>query len=83
MSACSIRGILLADTETLRAGNAQFDKPFEDLQGNVWLTTASQGLWKWNGSSFTSWPTLAGSGLGDLKLGASRLVSYVDIGYVN
>ena len=24
----------------------------EDLQGNVWITSAEAGLWKWNGTSF-------------------------------
>lgn len=28
------------------------DDMLEDLQGNIWITTAEFGLWKWNGTGF-------------------------------
>jgi ligand-binding sensor domain-containing protein len=33
----------------------------EDAKGNVWVTTADAGLYKWDGSSWTQWPTLGGT----------------------
>ena len=27
----------------------------QDPQGNIWATTPSNGLWKWNGSSWQNW----------------------------
>jgi ligand-binding sensor domain-containing protein len=33
----------------------------EDAKGNVWVTTADAGLYKWDGSRWTQWPTLGGT----------------------
>jgi len=42
----------------LHPAGAQLDDMLEDLQGNIWITSAASGLWKWNGASFDNWPTL-------------------------
>jgi ligand-binding sensor domain-containing protein len=66
---------------TLHQGGAPFGAALEDLAGNVWLTTASQGLWKWNGTSFQNWPTLGGTGtITGLGMDATGLV-YVSTWY--
>ena len=44
----------------------------EDPQGNVWVTTASDGLFKWNGSQWEHWPILGGSGITTTGLGLDR-----------
>jgi ligand-binding sensor domain-containing protein len=44
-----------------RGGGASLGDLVQDPQGNVWGTTSSQGLWKWNGTSWQSWPQLAGT----------------------
>ena len=33
----------------------------EDPQGNVWVTTADAGLYKWDGSNWQQWPILGGT----------------------
>jgi len=39
----------------------QMDGMFEDISGNVWVTTGQYGLFKWNGASWKNWPTLGGT----------------------
>ncbi len=66
---------------TLHQGGAPFGAALEDLAGNVWLTTAGQGLWKWNGTSFQNWPTLGGTvTITGLDMDATGLV-YVSTWY--
>ncbi len=40
---------------TYRSSAIQLGGILEDLQGNVWFTTSSSGLIKWNGASFQSY----------------------------
>jgi ligand-binding sensor domain-containing protein len=39
-----------------------FGSMMEDNDGNIWLigNVGSHGLWKWDGESFTHWPTIGG-----------------------
>jgi ligand-binding sensor domain-containing protein len=39
----------------------QMDAMLSDLQGNIWVTTAQYGLFKWNGATWRNWPTLGGT----------------------
>jgi ligand-binding sensor domain-containing protein len=39
----------------------QMDGMFADLQGNIWVTTAQYGLFKWNGAQWRNWPTVGGT----------------------
>ena len=39
----------------------QMDGMLADLEGNIWVTTAQYGLFKWNGGSWRNWPTLGGT----------------------
>ncbi|MDQ6655958.1 MAG: dockerin type I domain-containing protein, partial [Verrucomicrobiota bacterium] len=50
------------NTWTLRGGDGpQLDSLLQDARGNVWATTGSYGLLKWNGSSWQSWGNLGGT----------------------
>ena len=55
-------------TWTLHPTPGPLGDMLEDPQGNVWVTTADAGLYKWDGSNWQQWPTLGGtatiSGLG-------------------
>jgi ligand-binding sensor domain-containing protein len=49
-------------TWALHAGNAPvLESLMQDPQGNIWATTPSNGLWKWNGSSWQNWATVGGT----------------------
>jgi ligand-binding sensor domain-containing protein len=46
---------------TLHNSPYQMDSMLADLQGDIWVTTSQYGLFKWNGSSWQSWPTVGGT----------------------
>jgi len=65
----------------LHAGNAPALEGFEqDAQGNIWAATGSNGLWRWNGSSWRNWPQLGGtatiSGVGKDKNGVAYVATW-------
>ena len=47
---------------TIRSdGPPEIDTLAQDPQGNIWAATARDGLWRWNGTSWRSWPILGGT----------------------
>src|SRR5690348_6857423 len=40
--------------------SAQLDGLLPDPNGNIWIASAQQGLWRWNGTTCANWPTLGG-----------------------
>ena len=47
---------------TIRSdGPPEIDSLAQDTQGNIWAATGRDGLWRWNGTSWRSWPILGGT----------------------
>ena len=40
--------------------SAQLDGLLPDPDGNIWIASVQQGLWRWNGTACANWPTLGG-----------------------
>jgi hypothetical protein len=40
--------------------SAQLDGMLADPDGNIWIASAQQGLWRWDGTACANWPTLGG-----------------------
>ncbi|HSS07199.1 MAG TPA: two-component regulator propeller domain-containing protein [Rhodanobacteraceae bacterium] len=40
--------------------SAQLDGVLPDPNGNIWIASAQQGLWRWDGTTCANWPTLGG-----------------------
>jgi len=40
--------------------SAQLDGLLPDSNGNIWIASVQQGLWRWDGTTCANWPTLGG-----------------------
>lgn len=40
--------------------SAQLDGMLADPDGNIWIASVQQGLWRWDGATCANWPTLGG-----------------------